>query len=121
MGIWMIRVSVLYFFIGVIMGMMIHAMPLLISVHPHWNLLGWVSLALGGLVYHVFPKAGASRLGKAHFWLHAIGIPFLAFGLLRVGQGQPAEPFAPLGGLLIIVGTLCFLINVFLHVKNDKE
>lgn len=121
MGIWMIRVSVFYFFIGVVMGMMIYALPIFAWVHPHWNLLGWVSLALGGIIYHMFPKAGASRLGKTHFWLHVTGIPVLSFGLLRVGLDQPAEPFAPIGGLLIIVGTLIFLINVFLNVNPNKE
>ncbi|MDQ0914906.1 cytochrome-c oxidase [Paenibacillus sp. V4I5] len=100
MGIMMFRISVVYFFIGVVLGILIHVMPEQAVVHPHWNLLGWVSFALGGIVYCLFPKAGTSKLGKAHFWLHLLGIPILLYGLLRVGMGQPAEPFAPLGGLL---------------------
>jgi cbb3-type cytochrome oxidase subunit 1 len=121
MGIMMVRISVVYFFIGVVLGILIHVTPELATVHPHWNLLGWVSFALGGVVYCVFPKAGASKLGKAHFWLHLVGIPILLFGLLRFGMGQPAEPFAPLGGLLIVVGALLFMINVFLNVKLDPN
>ncbi|WP_240633471.1 cytochrome-c oxidase [Paenibacillus montanisoli] len=120
-GIMMVRISVIYFFIGVLLGILIHKVPELAAVHPHWNLLGWVSFALGGIVYCVFPKAGASRLGKAHFWLHLAGIPLLLYGLLRLGIGQSAEPFAPIGGLLIAAGALAFVINVFRNVKIDLK
>jgi cbb3-type cytochrome oxidase subunit 1 len=120
MGIIMIRISVLYFFIGTLMGIMIHAFPELRVVHPHWNLLGWVSLAISGLVYTVFPKAGSSRLGKVHFWLHTIGIPILLLGLFLSGMGLPAEPYAPIGGIFIVIGVLLFTINVFKYVNHSN-
>lgn len=120
MGVIMIRISVLYFFIGTIMGIMIHAIPELRVVHPHWNLLGWVSFAISGLVYTVFPEAGNSRLGKIHFWLHTIGIPILLLGLFFSGLGLPAEPYAPIGGLLIVIGVLLFTINVFKNVNQTN-
>jgi cbb3-type cytochrome oxidase subunit 1 len=117
MGVLILRISALYFLIGTVMGILIHAIPELRVVHPHWNLLGWVSFAIAGLIYCVFPEAGSSKLGKVHFWLHAIGMPILLLGLFLAGMGLPAEPFAPIGGLLIIIGVLLFTINVFKNVK----
>jgi cbb3-type cytochrome oxidase subunit 1 len=49
-------------------------------VHAHINLLGWASMALFGLIYHFYPKAGETKLAKTHFWLHNIGTPFLQLG-----------------------------------------
>ncbi|MFP3122598.1 cytochrome-c oxidase [Ectobacillus funiculus] len=117
MGVIMLRISAVYFLIGTLMGVMIHALPMLRVVHPHWNLLGWVSFSIAGLVYTVFPAAGKSKLGIFHFWLTVIGMPLLFIGLFLSGIGLPAEPYAPIGGLLIIIGALLFTINVFKHVK----
>ena len=119
MGVVLIRISVIYFFIGVVMGSMIHAVPELRTLHPHWNLLGWVSFALAGLIYTLFPQAGSSKLGKIHFWLHTLGMPLMLLGLLFDGLGLPAVPYAPVGGLLIVIGVLLFAINVFVHVKLE--
>jgi cbb3-type cytochrome oxidase subunit 1 len=121
MGIVMIRISVLYFAVGVIMGILIHAIPELRAVHPHLNLLGWVSLALAGLIYTIFPQAGNSKLGKIHFWLHVVGIPVLLFGLFQIGYGRSGLPFAPLGGLLIVIGTILFAVNLFLNTKPENR
>jgi cbb3-type cytochrome oxidase subunit 1 len=37
------------------------------SAHAHINLLGWVSLAITGGIYHIFPTAGENKLAKIHF------------------------------------------------------
>ena len=37
--------------------------------HAHLMLLGWVSFAIFGVFYQMFPAAAANRLAQVHFWL----------------------------------------------------
>jgi len=120
----MVKIASFYFLVGVVMGM---AMSMtsnfsLTPVHVHLNLIGWVSMALGGIVYHLFPAA-TKRLGKLHFWMHNLGVPFMMGGLAAYTFGAPSFIIAmiPLGGTLIVVGTLLFFINVLRNVKSSQE
>ncbi|GAA3400151.1 cytochrome-c oxidase [Paenibacillus hodogayensis] len=116
----MIVGSTFYFVIGVVMGM---AMSMtenyaLSPVHAHINLLGWVSLALGGLLYHLFPDAANSKLGKWHFWLHMLGIPLMMAGLACMLLTGSAAFLAAVsvGGVFVVVGTILFSVNAVRHV-----
>jgi len=119
-GIIWIRIAVLYFVFAVIFGMAIGITQQfqLTTVHAHANLLGWVSLALAGIIYHLFPKASVSVLGKCHFWLHNIGLPLMVVGLyVRMMELAPL-PLIEIGGMLAIIGILLFAVNVFANMKE---
>ena len=45
--------------------------------HAHLLVIGWVSFALYGFFYHLFPKAAGASLAMAHFWI--------ALALLGIG------------------------------------
>ncbi|WP_255472998.1 cbb3-type cytochrome c oxidase subunit I [Planomicrobium sp. CPCC 101079] len=81
-GIAFIKVASVYLLIGVSLGlyMGISENFQYAPVHAHVNLLGWATMALFGLVYHYFPRAGGSKLGKVHFWLYNIGAIALLLG-----------------------------------------
>ena len=66
MGVRFIKVSVLYFVIGIGFGMYIGFGDQFAfsSAHAHINLLGWVSLALSGVIYQLFPLAGENKLAN---------------------------------------------------------
>jgi len=119
--IW-IRIAVLYFIFAVVFGMTIGITQKfqLTTVHAHANLLGWVSLALAGIIYHLYPQAGASRLGKWHFWLHNIGLPLMVAGLYVKMMELAELPLIEIGGLLAIIGILLFTINVFVNTKTES-
>ncbi|GAB6928534.1 hypothetical protein JCM10914A_25170 [Paenibacillus sp. JCM 10914] len=121
MGIRLIKIAVVYFVIGVLLGMYMsisHSYDYA-SVHAHVNLLGWASLALAGVIYHIFPAAGESTFGKVHFWLHNIGLPIMMIGLFLLMSGvEPVEPVIAVGGILVTLGVLAFLYNVFTQVKK---
>ena len=55
MGIKFIKVSVVYFTIGVLLGMYMSMEHdyVLKGVHVHISLLGWASLALAGIIYYI--------------------------------------------------------------------
>jgi len=61
----------------------------LAPVHGHINLIGWVSLALFGLTYQLFPQAGSTRFAQIHFLLSAAAAFFFPFGLwLELFHGE---------------------------------
>ncbi|MED4957902.1 cytochrome-c oxidase [Paenibacillus sp. FSL R5-0527] len=119
MGIAYIRISVIYFVAGVLLGMymsMGHAHELE-SVHAHVNLLGWASFALAGLIYVLFPEAGESLLSKIQFWTYSLGLPVMMISLafLELGSEQ-FELLVAIGGMLVVLGVVLFAANVLLHV-----
>jgi cbb3-type cytochrome oxidase subunit 1 len=122
MGIRFIQVSVVYFTIGVLLGMymsMGHDYALK-GVHVHINLLGWASFALSGIVYYLFPKAGSHLLAKLHFWGINIGLPLMMGGLatLLLSGEEGALVFVSIGATLVVISVILFAINVLMNVRS---
>lgn len=90
----------------------------LTSAHAHINLLGWVSLALSGIVYTLFPAAANHTLAKVHFWLHNIGLPCMIIGLVLTLKQIAKTPLIEIGGTVAIIGIILFAINVLMNVKG---
>ncbi|KPL59546.1 cytochrome-c oxidase [Rossellomorea vietnamensis] len=122
MGIKLIKISVVYFMIGVCIGLymsMVHDYTLA-PVHVHINLLGWTALTLAGLIYHLFPAVSTTKLAKAHFWLHNVGLPLMMIGLFLFVLGNEAlVPVIATGGVLTTVGILLFGINILKELKAE--
>jgi hypothetical protein len=116
--IW-IRIAALYLLLGagfgVVMGLT-HSLQY-IPVHAHINLLGWATLALAGVIYHLFPQAGGSRLGIAHFWLHNLSLPPLMLALfLMFGGNSGLEPVVGVLSIVMTLGLALFAVNLFLNM-----
>ena len=123
MGIRFIKISSIYFVIGVCMGMYM-SMSLnfaLKSVHVHLLLLGWASMMAAGILYHIFQEAGQSKLGKFHFWLLNIGLPVMMIALaLEIYGHHAAIPFVAGGSILVVLAIIIFSINIFTHIKENS-
>lgn len=123
LGVRFIKISVIYFVIGVIIGMymsMVHDYTFT-GVHAHVNLLGWASGALAGIIYFLFPQAGNSVLGKIHFWLYNIGLPVMMIGLALLLSGiAQLEVAVAIGGTVVVLSVILFAINVLLNVRSTK-
>ena len=120
-GIIWIKAAVVYFMMGVGLGIYMGASGdhILIPVHAHFNLLGWVSLALMGLIYRQFPVAGSNRLATVQFWLHNIGLLVAMLLLVGLLRGHAAlDPLIGVASIVIGVSVVLFAINVF---KNCNE
>lgn len=120
-GIIWIKAAVLYFMMGVGLGIYMGASGdhVLIPVHAHFNLLGWVSLALIGLIYRQFPVAGSNRLATVQFWLHNTGLVVAMLLLAGILLGHTGlDPLIGLASVVIGVSVILFAINVF---KNCHE
>ena len=79
----------------------------LASAHAHLNLVGWVTVALYGLFYHVVPAAGESRLAKVQVACVTIGVLLLAPGIALAVLGVTEGP-AILGSFVVMLSMLLF-------------
>ena len=123
MGARWIKAAVIYFLIGVGFGLYMHATIQLQwgATHAHINVVGWLTTAMIGIIYTIYPQAGNSILGKVHFWLYNIGLPVLLIGMLII---QPAlgMPMVLIqiciwaGGSALAISILLFIVNVFKNV-----
>jgi cbb3-type cytochrome oxidase subunit 1 len=122
MGARFIKAAVIYFLLGVIVGLVMGASEQMqyTSVHAHINLLGWASLGLIGVIYKVFPEAGEAKLARIQFILHNVGLPILVLSMVGFANGMTTVgiPAAILGGLLVIASVILFVVNVFKRIRN---
>ena len=71
MGVRFLKIAAVYLVVGTLLGVYMGATEkfALAPVHAHLLLLGWASLALAGIIYHLHPAAGETRLARIHFWM----------------------------------------------------
>jgi hypothetical protein len=120
-GIIWLKLAVLYLILGISLGIAMGASQnfTLRPVHAHINLLGWTTMALAGLIYSVFPKAGESRLARLHFWLLNLALPVMmgALTMLLLGHMSIA-PVLAIGEIVAALAILAFAANLFLNLKQ---
>ena len=119
-GVLWIKAAVVYLIMGVGLGIYMGASGdhLFVPVHAHFNLLGWASLALVGLIYHQFPAAGSTRLATIQFWLHNAGLVAAMVLLVAALRGNTGlDPVLGVASLVIGAAVLLFAVNVFRLVR----
>ena len=123
MGIWLIRISVIYLFIGTALGMYMSITKdfSLSSVHTHITLLGWTTMTLAGFIYYLFPKVAQSALCKIQFILFNIGLPIMLAGLAFYLSGFDAVVVVSVGATITSIAILIFTINILTCLKNVPE
>jgi hypothetical protein len=106
--------------LGIWMGM--HEDFVLMPVHAHLNLLGWVSMALYGLYYR-----GAEAFRPRLAWTQAIagtiGFIVLTGGLaaLLLTRDPRYIPVLTIGELLVVAGMVLFLLQVLTEGRHGAE
>jgi peptidoglycan/LPS O-acetylase OafA/YrhL len=90
------------------------AMP----AHAHLNLLGWVSLFLFGVFYHLHPTIDRTRtaLIQVGTWIGGTVILTVGVGLLHTGH-DVGRPFAAAGSLITVIAMVLF---GWLLVRRDQ-
>ena len=120
MGLRFLKIAVVYLVLGALLGftMGITQKFVLVPVHAHLLLLGWASLGLAGVLYHLYPIASTTRLACWHFWLHNLGLPAFMIGLgFVLGGHESALPLVIVGATAVLVGLVLFAVNVFRNAK----
>jgi cbb3-type cytochrome oxidase subunit 1 len=106
-----------YFTLGMLLGLAMALDPTLMgrlrTAHVHVNLLGWVSMFIFGVAYHVLPRftgqpLHSPRLADLHVVLANVGLVGMALGFALHGPGPVVAVF----GALETLGGLSFVYNV---------
>ncbi len=120
--VWFIRLSMAYFVAGSLMGVLFVFRPYMagtdyVAMHVHLNLLGWMSMMIFGVGYHVLPRFSgrplySRRLSVVQFWSANAGLVGMA-----AGWGLRAHGYAAGGTLLAVFGAVMF-VSITLFVYN---
>lgn len=111
-----VRIALVYFLLAVGLGVAMAATHdfRLRGLHVHLNLLGWVSMAVTGSIYQLFPHAAATRLAAWHFGLYNAALPVMMTGLAFLLLGwAAAEPVVAVSSIVVLVAVLLFALNVW--------
>jgi hypothetical protein len=104
-------------FMGIWMGI-VHDFQFA-PVHAHLNLLGWVSMALFGVAYRIYPALQDSPLAHAHFALASVGAIVMPLGVaLSIAEATPVIAIA--GSFIWLAAVVIFLLNLVRIAVADQ-
>lgn len=121
--VWFIRMSLIYFFVATILGLgMLSSADWVAyyrTVHVHFNLLGWMSMMIYGVGYHILPKFSgrfiySPKIMNVQFWFSNLGLVGMGMGWVLIGRGIAPEP----AGSLLLVSSVASAIGAGLFVFN---
>src|SRR4029079_6529968 len=117
---WFMKSSLFWLGCGVTLGVCIAIDSRLIiyrPAHVHMNLLGFVTMMIFAVGYHVLPRiAGAPLrwewLAPIHWWLANTGLAMMVAGFVVIPWNANVGRWilAP-GGLLAALGAFCFIVT----------
>lgn len=114
-----VKIALAYLVLGASLGiyMGISQDFTLMPVHAHILLAGWLTLAMAGVLYRLYPAAAGTRLAQAHFWLHNLGLPVFMVGLGLMLSGRATmPPVIGTGAIALLLGLVCFAINLWRRI-----
>ena len=106
---------------GVTLGVVMAIWPRLIiyrPAHVHMNLLGFVTMMIFAVGYHVLPRiAGAPlrwpHLAPIHWWLSNLGLAMMVLGFFVLPANSAGRWLLAPGGTLAAIGAFCFIVNIW--------
>jgi cbb3-type cytochrome oxidase subunit 1 len=125
-----LKASLAWLAAGVTLGVAMAVHPAWVAYRPahlHMVLLGFVTMMIYGVAYHVIPRfAGhalaSRRAAGVHWWLSNVGLAMMATGfVLRVHVGSAATPILGLGGVLAALGAYTFVVLIWRTVDGPKR
>lgn len=118
------RIAAAYFAVGVMLGVAMGASGdhSLFAVHAHINLLGWVSMALFGVIGTLYPSITEGRAATTQFWMHNLALPVMLGALaLRIKGMQSIEPVVGIASIVVGCSVLLFAWLVFTRITAGAE
>ncbi|MFQ5862024.1 MAG: hypothetical protein ACE5IC_02780 [Candidatus Brocadiales bacterium] len=120
-----VAASVIYFFIAVCLGLTMVLFGLedhaqLKFAHSHLNLLGWISMMIYGVGYHILPRFSGNPVAYPqfmvyHFWLANISL----LGL--VSLWGYSYLLTGIFAFLQVVATGLFVLNILASIKPAPQ
>lgn len=118
-----IRAALVWLGVGVVLGTTMALVPAAVvyrPAHVHANLLGFVSMMIFGVAYHVIPRFNGRplfrpRWAAVHFWAANAGLALLVTGWIARVHAPPMGAVAlGAGALLSALGAGLFIVNLWI-------
>lgn len=126
-----IVMSIVYLGISTVLGLIMLGNPNMLAikfVHSHLNMLGWVSMMIYGVGYHILPRfmgrpLYSNKIGEAQFWLANVSlVGMLAF--FCVNAFNPASLYRMLTvafGIVQALAIFLFFYNMLMTLLSKVE
>lgn len=124
LGLKWIKMAAVYLVVGVALGIHMGKSHdfVLAPVHAHINQLGWATMALMGVLHHLFAAQLANKLAQVQFWLHQVATPVMLIALAVMLMGNTAvEPVVGIASIVVGVSVLLFLVNVLRNLRASAS
>jgi cbb3-type cytochrome oxidase subunit 1 len=124
--------SVVYFTLAAVLGFVLLLWPgesgYYAPVHAHLNLLGFMSMMIYGVGYHILPRFSgrhiySTRLMNVQFWFANAGIIGMSISWPFVMSDNKTVLFNPvllISGLFSVIAILFFTINILKTIKSAQ-
>lgn len=117
-----LKASLVWLSLGVTLGVAMAAHPawtVYYPAHVHMNLLGFVTMMIYGVAYHVIPRfvgrpIRRRRLAVSHWYVSNAGLVLMVVGfVIRPRFYAFATPVLAVGGTLSALGAYAFVYNMW--------
>src|ERR1019366_2520763 len=117
-----VKASVIWLSIGVVLGMAMASVPewtVYRAMHAHVMLLGFVTMFINGVAYHVVPRLSGRPLWSVraahwHWWLANAGLGVMGAGFwLRASGLASGTALLTAGGTITVISVLVFVLQVW--------
>lgn len=122
--VWFIRCAIIYFLSAMLLGLYMSTAGAVypwMPIHTHFNLLGWMSMMIYGVAYHILPRFSGRQLWSdplayAQLWMANIGLLGMAAGwVVMSSSGYYAVLLV--FSLVEAISVVFFALNMLLTVK----
>lgn len=115
-----LKASLAWLAVGVSLGIAMALVPSLTiyrTAHLHVNLLGFVTMMIFGVAYHVIPRFTGHplhnrTLAGVNWWSSNVGLAVFALGFVLRARGMAAA------GIVLAVGAMGTALGAYLFVYN---
>ena len=116
-----IKSALVYLGLGICLGAWMGFSPNAViyrPAHAHLNLLGFVSMLIFGVAYHVIPRFSghplhSRRAAELHWWASNTGLVTMVLGFIFLPWRPGARVAVEAGGVLAAVGAFLFIYNLW--------
>lgn len=124
-----IKASLGWLGFGVLLGIVMAFAPHTIAYRPahvHANLLGFVSMMIFGVAYHIMPRFAGTQLHSAqlaslHFAVGNAGLVMMVGGWIGSAHALRGSAYVLRGGaLLMAIGVFIFIYNIWRTLEPNR-
>ncbi len=125
--VWYLRMSLIYFVAGAVIGLGMILWPsesgMYTPVHAHLNLLGFMSMMIYGVGYHILPKFSGQHIYspaimKVQFWMANAGLIGMAASWpFTMGDSSFAGTVLMVSAILSLGSVVLFAFNIIKTIK----